>query len=205
MSSTGILLSCAIFVPFFFYQDLQLDSVGFSFTKRVLLYTFPTLTLIIFRQFKHGINHMIGDDSGRIASPLMAILVLMVSISGGITHHRWVGRDSHFDPQTMDCWNLLEEHGMEASQRWTTRYLVVHSPQLAPPDPSHLVYFYYPPDNLSGDQPREVAVVLETPDIGWRLNRSGFADLVDYQNWVMVDEIDSVCRLWVHPEFLTGD
>mgnify|MGYP004343583467 CR=1 FL=1 len=201
ISSTAILASCSIITPFFLYQDLSLDSTGLSFTKRLLLYVFPSFVILILHRFSHGIGHLIGLSSGGLTSPLMAILILMVSISSGITHHRWVGRDNHFHPQTVDCWGLLEEQGMEVSQRSTIRYLVIHSPQLVPPEPTYLAYFYFSPDNLSGNQPQEVAVVLETPDINHRLNRSGFADQVDYHNWLMIDEIDSICRLWVHPEY----
>ena len=202
MSHSAIFITVFAFLPLFFIKDVTLGA-NFSFTKRIFLYIFAPLVVSLAPIVSSFSESLPKPSEPSLLSPMVAAMILVTSLAGGIIHHKWVGRDLYFNPQTADCWDLLAEHDMQASERIVHRFLVVHSPQLVPPEDTRYAYFYYSPGNLSGNQPDEVAIVLETPDIAQRIESSGLNGTLGYQNWAMIDQIDSVCRLWSHPEYLT--
>ena len=197
----SMLLAIVIFAPIFLYKDFSHDTIGFSFTKRIFLYMFPSLIASLFSTINaHVASHLDPARVGMVRA--LFISYLLLPITAGFIHHRWVGRDFHFQPDTENCWEMVSENGYGDVSILGNGVFFLHSPRLVPPEPTNWVYSYIDPydnDHLP-HRAGNIVIVLETPDIPDSLAREGLTDEVNYSDWTLMDEVKGACRLWVDPE-----
>jgi len=202
-SNLSVVMGCIISIPVLLIGDTQAGAS--RFTHRLVTYSAVPLmwsgSWIMDKILEYTNSKSTAQFRNQIMSYGVVTLALINGVGVGMLQASFINNAQIMPEEAVHCWDMVEESGALGIIN-TSGVLFVISDQTLPPLKSEKFYSFLKGGDgsrITSTNQSKIVAFVETPDL---LDQVAPLTNISFEEWEMISEVPSSCRLWVRPDVI---